>query len=254
MCFTFKSQTVVETNLIHQFNDFLNLIFGGLLTFRPTVRRAMDAIASHFFSTMKTFQKLLVCVLNVLSSHTWWCNISNAFFPPNIYWIQASISIRRWKKIAFDQSNRVGFMALLLIKQKCIEPSTNMKQVSTLCFLFTWNQQVNFSYSPNMFWSFVLATLMSRIDDSVCWLLVTTVYYWNFPLHAIWSYNERWDFPRAGSSLFLPRFSGLTFLRFLGLFFIFSEIFTSGVLYFLFCALISYIFSSIIHFTGDLIF
>ena len=28
-------------------------------------------------------------------------------------------------------------------------------------------------------------------------------------IHAIWSYNERWDFPRAGSSLFLPRFSGL---------------------------------------------
>jgi len=45
-------------------------------------------------------------------------------------------------------------------------------------------------------------------------------------LHAIWPYNERWDFPRAGSSLFLPRFSGLTFLRFLGPFFIFSEIFT----------------------------
>ena len=52
-------------------------------------------------------------------------------------------------------------------------------------------------------------------------------------LHAIWSYNEHWDFPRAGSSLFLPRFSGLTFLRFLGPFFIFSEIFASGVLYFL---------------------
>ena len=45
-------------------------------------------------------------------------------------------------------------------------------------------------------------------------------------LHAIWSYKERWDFPRAGSSLFLPRFSGLTFLRFLGPFFIFSEIFS----------------------------
>ena len=45
-------------------------------------------------------------------------------------------------------------------------------------------------------------------------------------IHAIWSYNERWDFPRAGSSLFLPRFSGLTFLRFLRPFFIFSEIFT----------------------------
>ena len=52
-------------------------------------------------------------------------------------------------------------------------------------------------------------------------------------LHAVWSYNERWDFPRAGRSLFLPRFSGLTFFRFLGLFFIFSEIFASGVLYFL---------------------
>ena len=48
-------------------------------------------------------------------------------------------------------------------------------------------------------------------------------------LHAIWSYNERWDFPRAGSSLFLPRFSGLTFLRFLGPFFIFSEIFAKCV-------------------------
>ena len=45
-------------------------------------------------------------------------------------------------------------------------------------------------------------------------------------IHAIWSYKERWDFPRAGSSLFLPRSSGLTFLRFLGPFFIFSEIFT----------------------------
>ena len=52
-------------------------------------------------------------------------------------------------------------------------------------------------------------------------------------VHAIWSYKERWDFPRAGSSLFLPRFSGLTFLRFLGPFFIFSEIFASGFLYFL---------------------
>jgi hypothetical protein len=43
-------------------------------------------------------------------------------------------------------------------------------------------------------------------------------------------YNERWDFPTIGSSLFLPRFSLLTFLRFLRPFFIFSEIFTSGVL------------------------
>ena len=34
--------------------------------------------------------------------------------------------------------------------------------------------------------------------------------------------------------MLLPRFSLLTFLRFLGPFFIFSEIFTSGVLYFLF--------------------
>ena len=49
-------------------------------------------------------------------------------------------------------------------------------------------------------------------------------------LHAIWSYNEHWDFPTAGSSLFLPWFSLLTFLRFLAPFFIFSEIFTSGVL------------------------
>ena len=120
-------------------------------------------------------------------SHTYMMQYIKCIFSPNIYWIRASISIRRWKKIAFDQNNRVGFMALLLIKQKCIEPSTNMKQVSTLCFLFTWNQQVNCSYSPNMFWSFVLATLMSRIDDSVClWLLFITeislyaVYFWTF--------------------------------------------------------------------------
>ena len=63
-------------------------------------------------------------------------------------------------------------------------------------------------------------------------------------LHAIWSCNECWDFPRAGSSLFLRRFSGLTFLRFLGPFFIFSEIFTK---YWrsLFFALIFHIFSGI---------
>ena len=54
-------------------------------------------------------------------------------------------------------------------------------------------------------------------------------FYWS-KLHAICSYNERWDFSNAGSSLFLPRFSLLTFLRFLGPFFIFSEIFTSGFL------------------------
>ena len=63
-------------------------------------------------------------------------------------------------------------------------------------------------------------------------------------IHAICSYNERWDFSRAGSSLFLPRFSGLTFLRFLGPFSIFSEIFSSGVFYFFF-ALIFHIFSGI---------
>ena len=63
-------------------------------------------------------------------------------------------------------------------------------------------------------------------------------------IHAIWSYNERWDFPRAGSSLFLPRFSGLTFLRFLGPFFIFSEIFTMQWRS-LFFALIFHIFSGI---------
>ena len=49
-------------------------------------------------------------------------------------------------------------------------------------------------------------------------------------VHAICSYNERWDFPNNGSSLFLSRFSLLTFLSFLGLFFIFSEIFTCGFL------------------------
>ena len=40
-------------------------------------------------------------------------------------------------------------------------------------------------------------------------------------IHAICSCNERWDFPTDGSSLFLPRFSLLTFLRFLGPFFIY---------------------------------
>ena len=165
---------------------FLNLIFGGLLTFRTTVRRAMDAIASHVFFHNEDFPKIVGLCLECYS-HTYMMQYIKCIFPPNIYWIRASISIRRWKKIAFDQSNRVGFMALLLIKQKCIEPSTNMKQVSTLCFLFTWNQQVNCSYSPNMFWSFVLATLMSRIDDSVSlWLLFITeiflyaIYFWTY--------------------------------------------------------------------------
>ena len=46
------------------------------------------------------------------------------------------------------------------------------------------------------------------------------------PVDAIWSYNERWYFSRPGSSLFVSRFSVLTFLRLLGPFFIFSEIFT----------------------------
>ena len=50
--------------------------------------------------------------------------------------------------------------------------------------------------------------------------------------------NERWDFSRAGSSLFLPKFSGLMFLRFLGPFFIFSEIFA----FFIFCVDFSYFF------------
>ena len=58
---------------------------------------------------------------------------------------------------------------------------------------------------------------------------IVSIFLLSMALHAIWSYNERWDFPRAGSSLFLPRFSGLTFLRFLGPFFIFSEIFAKCV-------------------------
>ena len=49
-------------------------------------------------------------------------------------------------------------------------------------------------------------------------------------LHATCSYKERWDFPTAGSSLFLPTFSLLAFFRFLALFFIFSEIFKCCVL------------------------
>ena len=55
---------------------------------------------------------------------------------------------------------------------------------------------------------------------------------WSFleQVFTICSYNELWDFPTAGSSSFLPRFSLLTFFRFLGPFFIFSEIFTSNVL------------------------
>ena len=44
-------------------------------------------------------------------------------------------------------------------------------------------------------------------------------------LHAICSYKERWDFSTTGSSLFLPRFSLLTFFKSLGSFFIFYTIF-----------------------------
>ena len=94
-------------------------------------------------------------------------------FSPNIYWIRASISIRRWKNIAFDKTK--------------MHRTFNKYETSTLWFLFTWNQQVNCSYSPNMFWYFVLATLMSRIDDSVSlWLLFITeiflyaIYFWSF--------------------------------------------------------------------------
>ena len=49
-------------------------------------------------------------------------------------------------------------------------------------------------------------------------------------LKAIWSFKECCDFPTAGSSLSMPRLSLLMFLRCLGPLFIFSEIFTSGVL------------------------
>ena len=64
---------------------------------------------------MKTFQKLLVCVLNVILILTW-CNISNAFFPPTF--------------IEYELRFQSGDgKILLLIKKKCIEPSTNMKQV-----------------------------------------------------------------------------------------------------------------------------
>ena len=91
-------------------------------------------------------------------SHTYMMQYIKCIFSPNIYWIRASISIRRWKNIAFDK--------------KKMHRTFNKYETSTLWFLFTWNQQVNCSYSPNMFWYFVLATLMSRIDDSVSlWLL-----------------------------------------------------------------------------------
>ena len=102
--------------MIRQFNDFLNLIFGGLLTFRPTLRRAMDAIASHFFFTMKTFQKLLVCVLNVILILTYMMQYIKCIFPPTF--------------IEYELRFQSGDGKILpLIKQKCIEPSTNMKQV-----------------------------------------------------------------------------------------------------------------------------
>ena len=43
-------------------------------------------------------------------------------------------------------------------------------------------------------------------------------------LHAIWSYNKCCDFSSAGSSLFLRRFSLMTFLSFLGPFLYFHKI------------------------------
>ena len=85
-------------------------------------------------------------------SHTYMMQYIKCIFPPNTYWIRASISIRRWKNIAFNKTK--------------MHRTFNKYETSTLWFLFTWNQQVNCSYSPNLFWSFDLATLMSRIDDS----------------------------------------------------------------------------------------
>ena len=104
-------------------------------------------------------------------------------------------------------------------------------------------------FQPTHIWNPWSNETDANLEDSAC------------TVHAIWSYNERWDFPRAGSSLFLPRFSGLTFLRFLGPFFIFFEFFTSDVLliFYFVCVDFSHhlrTLSSSIHkyFTGYLIF
>ena len=106
-------QTVAGTSMICQFNDFLNLIFGGLLTFRPTVRRA---IASHFFSQWRLSKNCWSVSWMLFSYSLTWCNISNAFFPPTF--------------IEYELRFQSGDGKILpLIKQKCIEPSTNMKQV-----------------------------------------------------------------------------------------------------------------------------
>ena len=113
-CMLFTSKFVESVQA--QFNDFLNLIFGRLLTYRPTVRRAVDANASHFFPK-EDFPKIVGLCLECYS-HTYLQDaIHQMHFFPNTYWIRATISIRRMEKI------------LLLIKQNCIETSTNMKQV-----------------------------------------------------------------------------------------------------------------------------
>ena len=118
---------------------FLNLIFGGLLTFAQLCDARWTRLPLMCFFHNEDFPKIVGLCLECYS-HTYMMQYIKCIFPPNIYWIRASISIRRWKKIAFDQSNRVGFMALLLIKQKCIEPSTNMKQVRYGFFLHEINR------------------------------------------------------------------------------------------------------------------
>ena len=127
-----------------------------------------------FFFTMKTFQKLLVCVLNVILILTW-CNISNAFFPPTF--------------IEYELRFQSGDgKILLLIKQKCIEPSTNMKQVRygfclheinrwIALILQTCSDILSYSYSdvPNRRLCKFVTTVMFITEISMY-----AIYFWTF--------------------------------------------------------------------------
>ena len=131
-----------------------------------------------FFFHNEDFPKIVGLCLECYS-HTYMMQYIKCIFPPNIYWIRASISIRRWKKIAFDQSNRVGFMALLLIKQKCIEPSTNMKQVRYGFFLHEINRCKLLLFSKHVL---IFCPSYSDVPSRRLCMFVSTVYYWNFPV------------------------------------------------------------------------
>ena len=55
VCLTFKRcQIVAGTSMIHQFHEFLNLIFGGFLQFGPAVRQGLSYACSwHSWRSLK---------------------------------------------------------------------------------------------------------------------------------------------------------------------------------------------------------